>query len=109
MDIREYVTREGCSPFGTWLNSLRDVHARARIRVRLDRVRLGNLGDYRLVGNGVYELRLSFGPGYRLYFGVLHRTTMMLLTGGDKRTQRRDIERAKTYWADYLDQDDGEK
>ncbi len=106
MDIQEYVTRDGRSPFGAWLRSLRDVHARARIRVRLDRVRLGNLGDYRTVGNSVYELRLTYGPGYRLYFGVVDRTTLILLAGGDKGTQKRDIARARGYWADYLDRDD---
>ncbi len=107
MDIQEYVTREGRSPFGMWLRGLRDVRARARIRIRLDRVRLGNPGDYRSVGDGVYELRLTFGPGYRLYFGVVDRITLVLLTGGNKSTQQRDIDRAKNYWADYLDRDDG--
>ena len=106
MDIQEYVTRDGRSPFGTWLRGLRDVQARARIRVRLDRVRLGNLGDYRSVGDGVYELRLTYGPGYRLYFGVVDRAKMILLAGGDKSGQQRDIARAKNYWADYLDRDD---
>ena len=107
MDIQEYVTRDGRSPFGTWLRDLRDVRARARIRVRLDRVRLGNPGDYRSVGDGVYELRLTYGPGYRLYFGVVDRTTLVLLTDGVKSTQQRDIDRAKNYWTDYLDHDDG--
>ena len=86
---------------------LRDVHVRARIRVRLDRVRLGNLGDYRSVGDGVLKLRLTYGPAYRLYFGMEHRTTLILLTGGTKSSQQRDIERARSYWTDYLDRDNG--
>jgi putative addiction module killer protein len=107
MDIQEYLTSDGRSPFGIWLHGLRDVRARARIRIRLDRVRLGNPGDYRSVGDGVYELRLAYGPGYRLYFGVVDRTTMVLLAGGTKRTQQRDIIRAKHYWTDYLDRENG--
>jgi len=107
MDIREYLTSDGRSPFGTWLRNLRDVRARARIRVRLDRVRLGHLGDYRSVGDGVYELRLAFGPGYRIYFGVVQRRTVILLVGGNKSTQRQDIERAKGFWSDYRKRDDG--
>ncbi len=103
MDIHEYLTRDGRSPFGVWLHRLRDVRARARIRVRLDRVRLGNLGDYRALGDGVYDLRLPYGPGYRIYFGITKPATVILLGGGDKRMQRRDIEQAKRYWADYLD------
>ena len=95
MDIQEYVTRDGRSPFATWLRGLRDVQARARIRVRLDRVRLGNLGDYRSVGDGVYELRLTYGPGYRLYFTRRRRTEIVMLVGGDKSTRTRDIERAQ--------------
>ncbi len=107
MDIQEYLTSEGRSPFGVWLRGLRDVRARARIRIRLDRVRLGNLGDYRSVGDGVYELRLAFGPGYRLYFGVVDRATVVLLAGGTKRMQQNDIYRAKNYWTDYLDRENG--
>ena len=107
MDIQEYVTSDGRSPFDTWLRGLRDVQARARIRVRLDRVRLGNLGDYRTVGGGVFELRLAYGPGYRLYFAIEDRATLVLLTGGTKSTQQRDIDRAKTCWADYLGRNNG--
>ncbi len=70
MDIREYLTHDGQSPFALWLRGLRDRRAGARIRVRLDRVRLGNLGDYRALGEGVYESRIAQGPGYRVYFGL---------------------------------------
>jgi len=100
-ELREYLTEIGHNPFREWLHSLRDVQARARIRVRLDRVRLGNLGDCRPVGEGVTELRLDFGPGYRLYLGQDGDMLVILLCGGDKRTQSRDIATAKQYWQSY--------
>jgi len=73
----------------------------ARIRVRLNRVRLGNLGDCKAVGEGVMEFRLDFGPGYRVYFGQAGDILVILLCGGDKRTQSRDIATAKQYWQSY--------
>ena len=89
------------NPFREWLHSLRDVQGRSRIRVRLNRVRLGNLGDCKSVGEGVMEFRLDFGPGYRVYFGQAGDTLVILLCGGDKRTQSRDIATAKEYWQSY--------
>ncbi len=77
-----------------WLDSLRDVRARARILVRVERLAAGNPGDVRPVGEGVSELRIDYGPGYRVYFKKQGRTIVLLLAGGDKRTQSRDIERA---------------
>ena len=68
-EIREYLTVESRSPFADWLNALRNTKARAKIRVRLDRLRLGNMGDCKSVRGGVHELRIDFGPGYRVYFG----------------------------------------
>jgi putative addiction module killer protein len=68
---------------------------------RLKRVELGNLGDHHGVGEGVYELRIDFGPGYRVYFGEDGKRLVVLLIGGTKKTQRRDIETAKRYWSDY--------
>jgi putative addiction module killer protein len=108
-DIREYETAAGRSPFTDWLEGLRDRRARARIDARLARVRLGHLGDHRSVGDGVYELRLFYGPGYRVYFGFEFNTVILLLVGGTKGTQRRDIATAKSYWADYQRREDGEK
>ena len=99
--LEEYVTAEGRCPFSEWLNGLRDRRARARIRVRLDRVSLGNLGDCRPVGGGVHELVIEYGPGYRVYFGEIGSRIVLLLTGGAKGTQQRDIDQAKAYWADY--------
>jgi len=77
-----------------WLDSLRDVHARARVLVRVERLAAGNPGDVRPVGEGISELRIDYGPGYRVYFKKRGRTNVILLAGGDKRTQSRDIETA---------------
>jgi putative addiction module killer protein len=81
--------------FDAWLRGLKDQRARARILVRLDRLALGNPGDSRAVGEGVSELRIDYGPGYRVYYMRQGLVTILLLCGGDKRTQARDIERAK--------------
>ena len=99
--LRIYVTAEGREPFSEWLASLPDISARAKIRVRLDRVSLGNLGDCHGVGDGVQELRIDYGPGYRVYFGHVGATIVLLLCGGDKSTQTKDIEAAKRYWSEY--------
>jgi len=100
-ELRVYVTNEGREPFSEWLASLSDIKARAKIRVRLDRVSLGNIGDFHTVGEGVQELRIDSGPGYRVYFGQEEATIVLLLCGGDKSTQSSDIETAKWYWNEY--------
>ncbi len=100
-EIREYLTVTGRSPFSEWLNSLRDVSGRAKVRIRLDRLRLGNMGDCKSVGEGVQELRIAFGPGYRVYLGQESDSLILLLCGGDKSTQSKDIQTAKNYWQDY--------
>ena len=89
-------------PFMQWLNALRDKIARTRILVRLRRLEQGNLGDCKSVGDGVSELRLFFGAGYRVYFGEEGDTIIVLLLGGDKSKQTQDIEKAKAYWQEYL-------
>lgn len=99
--IREYVAANGESPFRVWLDGLTNAY-KARIQARLLRVELGNLGDHKSLGDGVYELRLDFGPGFRVYFGLDGRKLVLLLCGGDKSTQRRDIAKAKAYWQEYL-------
>ena len=81
--------------FIDWLTALRDVEARARIAKRIDRIAAGNLGDAKSVGDGVSELRFTFGPGYRVYFTMRGAVVVILLCGGDKGSQRCDIERAK--------------
>ena len=100
-DLQIYCAPNGREPFTEWLKSFRDQRARKQIQTRLDRLEAGNLGDYRSVGDGVFELRLQFGPGYRVYFGEVDHTIILLLCGGDKSSQVRDIERAKAYWRDY--------
>ncbi len=95
MEIRE--TRE----FSNWLRALRDQRGKAKILVRIDRLAKGNPGDVEPVGEGVSELRIDFGPGYRVYFTKRGATLLLLLCGGDKRTQARDIARAKRLASDY--------
>ena len=100
--VVEYTTEDGHNPFREWLVGLRDGEAAARVRVRLARIRLGNFGDCKPVGKGVSEIRVSYGPGYRVYFGRKGDTVVVLLCGGDKRTQEDDIELAQICWANYL-------
>ena len=100
LTIREYATAQGNSLFRDWLKSL-DVSVQARIQARLLRFENGNLGDHKSVGNGVWEARLDFGPGYRLYFGKDGVSVILLLVGGDKGSQAKDIAVAKRYWSDF--------
>ena len=100
-EIRVYQTPSGREPFNEWLDSIRDIETQARIRARLERLEDGNLGDCQSVGEGVFELRIHFGAGYRIYCGQVGNIIILLLCGGDKSSQRRDIERAKTYWLEY--------
>lgn len=99
--VEFYCTSNGQEPFSEWLLSIQDQSTQDRILARLERLKSGNLGDCRSVGSGVFELRLDFGPGYRIYFGQVSNTIVLLLCGGDKSSQTRDIERAKTYWLEY--------
>ena len=80
--------------FAKWLDGLRDIHARARVLVRIERLAEGNAGDVKPVGEGVSEMRIDYGPGYRVYFTKRGQTVIVLLAGGDKRTQDADITRA---------------
>lgn len=106
-----YQTEDGKQPFREWLLSLRDKVIVARIRTRLARVEQGNFGDTKPVGSGVSELRLPFGSGFRVYYGQDRDTIVVLLIGGDKSSQVKDIQLAQSYWNDYLrrTQDEGNK
>jgi putative addiction module killer protein len=99
--VRLFLTVSGASPFEEWFDDLADVRAQQRILARIARLRLGNPGDWKALGGGVCELRIDYGPGYRLYFGELGKQIVILLAGGTKATQARDIKRAKDYWHDY--------
>lgn len=99
--ILHYTTPNGRDVFQTWLESLRDPVTRARILVRINRLEAGNEGDCRPVGEGVWELRIHHGPGYRVYYGKVHRELVLLLCGGDKKTQAADIRQAKQHWTVY--------
>ena len=96
-----YETGDGKLPFEEWLQRLKDKKGRAVIRTRLDRLEQGNPGKYAPLGHGVYELKIDFGPGYRVYFGEDEGRIIILLFGGDKSTQRKDIKKAYEYWKNY--------
>lgn len=100
IQLRYYETAGGRFPFGEWLHTL-DVSMRQRVQGRLSRVRLGHMGDAEPVGEGVFEIKLDMGPGYRIYYGLHGRELVILLYAGDKRRQAADINKAKGYWRDY--------
>jgi putative addiction module killer protein len=100
-EIQIYRLPNGRRPFTEWLESIQDTSTQDRVLARLERLEDGNLSDCRVVGEGVFELRLHFGAGYRIYFGQVGNTIILLLCGGDKSSQTRDIERAKIYWLEY--------
>jgi putative addiction module killer protein len=100
--IINYKTSLKKEPFTEWINSL-DITERAIIHTRLNRIRIGNFGDCKSIKNcpGIFEFRINFGPGYRIYYGKIQTTVILLLCGGIKHSQSRDIERARYYWEDY--------
>lgn len=104
-EIGYYTTRNGKIPLNEWFLDLKDGRAEAIVRKRIDRISRGNFGDCKLLGDGLFELRVHFGPGYRIYFGKHKMLYILLLCGGDKRMQRWDIMRAKHYWADYQERE----
>ena len=101
MEVIYYKTQDGKEPIKEWFSSLRDKVFLGRIKKRLQRLRLGNLGDYDTVGDGVIELREHYGAGYRIYCGKKGDQLIILLCGGDKSSQQKDIRKAKEYWNDY--------
>jgi putative addiction module killer protein len=98
--IRYYVKTGGRSPFADWFAELNAI-ARAKVARTLTRLEQGNLGDVKSIGGGVLECRIDFGPGYRVYFGRDGDTLIILLNGGTKKRQQRDINDAHQYWLDY--------
>src|SRR6266446_9834773 len=100
LEIRYYVASGGLQPFAEWFADL-DPVARAKVARALVRMEQGNLSNVKSIGEGVLEYRIDFGPGYRVYFGRDGEVLVVLLTGGTKKRQQRDIETAKEYWRDY--------
>ena len=101
LELLRYQAEDRRVPFTEWLDSLRDKAAQARIRLRLRQVQTGTLGDCESVGEGVVELRVHVGAGYRVYCGRHGKMLVVLLCGGDKSSQERDIKSAKSLWADW--------
>lgn len=100
IEVVEYETTGGISPFGRWFASL-DNTAAAKVTTAIARMSQGNFGDVKSVGRGISETRISFGPGYRIYFARAGRQLVLLLGGGTKTRQSRDITNAQTAWDDY--------
>ncbi len=101
--VVHYVTEDGRDYFDEWLQC-QDAEIRARVQTRIDRIELGNFGDHKGVGDGVFELRIDFGPGYRVYYGLDSKTFVILLVGGTKKQQARDVKMAQTHWKTYKEE-----
>ena len=99
-EVVEYIDEDGNSPFGKWLRRL-NAQAAAKVATSLYRMELGNLSNTKSVGKGVFEYKISFGPGYRVYFGQDGDVLVILLNGGTKKRQDNDIKLAQTFWVDY--------
>jgi len=99
-EIRYYVAADGRQPFAEWFADLEAV-ARAKVTRAIARLEQGNISNVKSVGEGVLEVRIDFGPGYRIYFGRDGEALVILLTGGTKKRQQRDIDAAHAYWQDY--------
>jgi putative addiction module killer protein len=104
-EVEIYETETGRVPFSEWLTSLKDTQAAARILLRIDRAKQGNLGDHKLISDSMFEFRIDTGAGYRVYFGRVSHQIIVILWGGDKGSQQRDIEKAQQYWMDYRSRD----
>lgn len=100
-EIRVYRTVYGRAPFEKWMSRLQDVKGCAKIRIRIDRLRQHNFGDHRFLSGQVFELRINFGPEYRIYLGKQTLDCLVILLGGDKSSQPNDVVKAKEYWEDY--------
>ena len=106
LEIEIYETRSGKRPFADWIDGLKEVHTRAKIFTRLDRLKVGNFGDCKSIGSGVYELRIHYGSGIRIYYSKIGKKVVLLLCGGDKSSQKKDIRNAQAFLEDYKDRED---
>lgn len=104
--LKQLQTESGKIPFDDWVSTLRDKKVRAVIAARLLRIQSGNMGDVKPVGSGVFEFRIQFGPGFRIYFGEVEGHIIVLLGGGDKSSQQKDIRKAIQLWTQYKDEID---
>ena len=104
--IEVYSNTDGKMPFNDWLDWLKNKRSRSEVNRRIERAKAGNFGDHKSVGNDVYEMRITYGPGYRIYYALLEKqnSILLLLCGGDKSTQVEDVRKAKEYFQDYLKQ-----
>jgi putative addiction module killer protein len=102
-DVEEYVTADGRAPFGEWLLGLKDKRAQAKLHARIRRASFGNFGDWKRIQGtkGLMEMREHYGPGYRVFYGVVGEKLILLLAGSDKKDQNKTIRRAEAYLADY--------
>jgi putative addiction module killer protein len=100
IDVRVYEAEDGSSPFGDWFAAV-EASAALRIDDALYRMRQGNLGDHKSLGMGLFERRIPYGPGYRIYFGRVGTQIVILVGGGTKKSQRQDIAKAHRHWQDY--------
>ena len=101
MEVRHYLTESNRDPYQEWLDGLKDIRARVAIQRRIDRLVSDNFGDHKFCRDGVWELRIDTGPGYRIYYAQTNQMIVLLLCGGDKRSQKSDIDRAVKYWDNY--------
>lgn len=100
-EIKKLELQNGLVPFDQWFDSLCDLRMQATVDARLTRIRAGNFGDCKPVGGGVFELRIALGPGLRVYYGLHGQKIVVLLGGGDKSSQSRDIRRAQELWRQW--------
>lgn len=96
--LEMYWTPSRRCPFDEWYRSLNDKRAGDKVKARISRLRSGNPGDFRTIGAGLFEMRIDYGPGYRVYFGLLSNNILILLYGGNKKTQTEDIRNVRQYW-----------
>lgn len=101
IEIEIYETSNGKRPFEAWFEDIWECHTRAKILTRLDRLKLGNFGDCKNVGDSVCELKIHYGPGIRIYYSKIENKVILLLCGGDKGSQVKDVNKAKEYLKDY--------